>query len=135
MYFILFKSVMTLYKQFYKIYSLLKNPRIAYITCDMSDISFPYLSDTVPFYAVGLYGVLGPLIVIVFVEIANARLYPFQNKYFLPPNELIRKFFIYLFHAISLFLFGISIVLLLTEIGKRWIGKLKKNSNIARFNK
>jgi hypothetical protein len=91
----------------------------------MSDISYPYLPDTVPFYAVGIYGILGPLIVILFVEIGNARLYPFQNRFFLPYYELIRKFFVYLFHSVSLFIFGISIVLLLTEIGKRWIGMKK----------
>ena len=89
----------------------------------MSDISFPYLDDTVPTYALFLYGVLGPLLVIVLVELANARLYPNQDSFVLPYRELLRKFFIYLFHATSLFVLGISIVLLLTEIGKRWIGK------------
>ncbi len=95
----------------------------------MPDISYPYLPDTVPFYAVGIYGILGPLIVILFVETGNARLYPFQNRFFLPYGELIRKFFVYLFHSVSLFTFGISIVLLLTEIGKRWIGMKKFDSS------
>ena len=91
----------------------------------MSDISFPLLTETIPFYAVGIYGVLGPLIAITLVEIGNARLLFNQEKYFIQYGQLLRKFFLYVFHAVSLFAFGIGIVLLLTEIGKRWIGKKK----------
>ena len=104
------------------IFNYIKSPRNQFITCDMSDISFPFLSDTVPFYAVGIYGTLGPLLIILFVEIGNARLFPLQNKCCIPLVALIRKFIIYFLHAIALFSFGLSIVLMLTEIGKRWIG-------------
>lgn len=88
----------------------------------MSDISFPYKKDTIKFWVVGLYGFLGPLVVIIFVEALNAKILPFQNKNGESLNLMLRRFGIYLFNSISLFIFGASIVLLLTEIGKRWIG-------------
>jgi hypothetical protein len=34
---------------------ILKNPRIAYLTCDQSDLSYPNLNDSVPIYAVIIY--------------------------------------------------------------------------------
>lgn len=90
----------------------------------MSDVSFPQKDDSVPFWAVGLYGVIGPVLVIIFVEILNAQLCPCQSSKNISFKNRLRKFGIFLFHALSLFVFGISITLLLTEIGKRWIGIL-----------
>lgn len=107
-----------------KIVASQKNPKIVYYTCDQSDVSYPKLGSSVPFYAVAIYGVLSPLIAIVLVELSNAKLFPGQNI----RGEMIesrrRRFAICVFHAISLFLFGMGVVLLLTEIGKRWIGKI-----------
>lgn len=98
----------------------------------MSDVSFPYKSDTIKFWVVGIYGILGPLVVILFVELLNAKIFPFQNTNEEPFVLRLRSLGIYLFHSISLFIFGVSIVLLLTEIGKRWIGiisLIRKNLN------
>ena len=92
----------------------------------MSDISFPNLPDVIPFYAVGLYGVIGPIIAIVLVELFNSRVFSGQNSDKIKDSRL-RQFGICVFHGISLFVFGISAVLLLTEIGKRWIGRLRPN--------
>ena len=89
----------------------------------MSDISFPVLSETIPFWAVGIYCTIPPIILIILVELGNAKLYPFQSRDDEPIGVFIRKFAILAFHAISLFVFGIGIVLLLTELGKRWIGR------------
>ena len=96
----------------------------------MSDISFPLIADTIPFWAVGIYGTAGPILLIILIELGNARLLPFQNRNELSFGLLFRKFGIFLFHGLSLFILGISIVLLLTEIGKRWIGKNAKNIKI-----
>lgn len=43
------------------------------------------------------------------------------------PNKRsgFRTFLIHFFHAMSLFIMGIAVTLLLTEIGKRWIGRLR----------
>lgn len=40
-------------------------------------------------------------------------------------NHALRSFYICLFHGISLFVLGLGIVMLLTEIGKRWVGRLR----------
>ena len=96
----------------------------------MSDISFPVITDTIPFWAVGIYGTIGPILLIILIELGNARLLPFQNRNELSFGLLFRKFGIFLFHGLSLFILGISIVLLLTEIGKRWIGKYAKHIKI-----
>ena len=104
--------------------SLGLSPKIRYYTCDMSDISFPNLPDVVPFWAVGIYGIIGPIIAIILVELFNAALFPGQNPDKIKDSRL-RQFGICVFHGISLFAFGISTVLLLTEIGKRWIGRLR----------
>lgn len=88
----------------------------------MSDIAYPYISDSIPFWVVGVYGTIGPIIFILLIELMNCKLLPFQNRRRQSVRFLLRKFGIFVFHGISLFIFGISIVLLLTEIGKRWIG-------------
>lgn len=90
----------------------------------MSDITFPYLPDTVPIYAVGLYGVIGPILIIILVEIYNSKLLTcqFEER---SKRQRTRTFLICIFHSLSLFIFGIGMQLLLTEIGKRWAGRLR----------
>lgn len=95
-------------------------PKISYITCDESDIFYPFIEDTVPFWAVGIYATLGPILLVVLVELVNS--YIIKQK--INVNRK-RKFLICTFHALSLFILGISIVLLLTDIGKRWVGRLR----------
>ena len=103
-------------------------PRIRYFTCDESEIFMPNKQETLPYWAVALYATLGPILIIIFIELLNAKLLPLQKN----PNNLsfkqrLRKFFICLLHALSLFVLGIAITLLLTEIGKRWVGRLRPN--------
>ena len=102
----------------------LVEPKIRYFTCDDSDIFMPFKEDTVPFWSVGIFATIGPLVFIFIIELLNARLIPFlKNKKNLSLRERKRKFFICFFHAVSLFALGIAITLLLTEIGKRWVSK------------
>jgi hypothetical protein len=99
---------------------LFQEPRIRYFTCADTDINFPYKKDTIPFWAVGIYATLAPLIIIILVELVNASLYPCQiNSKNLSGGERCIQFFICTFHAISLFVLGISISLTLTETGKQ----------------
>jgi phosphatidate phosphatase len=91
----------------------------------MDDVSYPYIKDTISFVAVGLYCTIVPIVIIIIVELLNAKILPFQNKKNLPRNFFLKRFGVSLFHGLSLFVFGISIVLLLTEIGKRWVGRLR----------
>ncbi len=95
---------------------LLVPPKIRYFSCDESDIFYPYIADTIPFWAVGVFGAAGPVLFIILVELFNTL----KDK---NNEKKTRKYFICLFHALSLFILGIAITLLLTEIGKRWIGR------------
>lgn len=108
----------------YIIYALvfyLVEPKIRFFTCDQSEIFFPYKQDTIPFWSVALYGTLGPLLFLIFIELSNAKLLPFQESSNQSITEKKRKFFICAFHGISLFILGISINVLLTDIGKKWV--------------
>ena len=91
----------------------------------MYDITFPYMADIVPIWGVGLYGILGTVTVIIIVEIFNAKLVPCQAGDERSGREKFRTFSIVIFHSISLFIFGVGVQLLLTEIGKRWAGRLR----------
>jgi phosphatidate phosphatase len=101
----------------------LVNPKIAYFTCDMSDISYPYKSNTIDEFVVDIYGVLGGILVIIFVEIYNGFYINSSNDILV--SEKLKTVIVCSLHAISLFILGISATLMMTEIGKRWIGRLR----------
>jgi hypothetical protein len=90
------------------------DPKIRYMTCDESDIFFPFKEDTIPFWAVGVFATIGPIIFIIFIELFNAKLLPLQKTKNISGRIRRRKFFICLFHSLSLFILGIGITLLLT---------------------
>jgi hypothetical protein len=96
----------------------------------MSDIGYPYLPETVPLWAVALYGILGPLLVFIFIEVQISKLL-FEDYYLERDGALepfavrLRRFFVGLYNVLSLFFYGMGITLLLTEIGKRLIGSFR----------
>lgn len=98
------------------------DPKIRYMTCADSDIVFPYIANTVPFYAVGLFATIGPLLTILIVELLNLKILSCEAR---TSRRTCRTYLICVFHAISLFALGVGITLLLTEIGKRWAGRLR----------
>ncbi len=98
------------------------DPKISYFYCNDTDIFFPYITDTVPFWAVGIFGVLGPLLIILVVEILNLFI---AKDSVLVRRSKCKTFSIHFFHAVSLFAAGAVITMVLTEIGKRWIGRLR----------
>lgn len=104
---------------------VLVEPKTAYFSCnDSNEINYPNLSDTIPFWAVGIYCILGPLIVIVLVELKSAN-YCMGSGDERSKAQKTKDLAISLFHALSLFALGMGITLLLTEIGKRWVGRLR----------
>lgn len=117
--------ILVIFIIFIIVYALL-DPNIRFLTCDQSDIFFPLKEDTVPFWAVGIFATIGPLVFIILIELLNSKLLPFQKDI---RNANLstrrRRFLICMFHGISLFVLGISITLLLTEIGKKWVGRLR----------
>ena len=54
----------------------------------MSFFNFPLLPEFVPLYAILLYGIIGPIFLIVLVEMFNAEIYPCTKK-----SEKIQKRF------------------------------------------
>ena len=82
--------------------------------CNDNDIFYPLLPDIVPSYAVALFGILGTIIFIILIECLNF----FQNS-------STKQSLISLYHGLAIFILGLVITLLLTEIGKRWIGRLR----------
>lgn len=101
----------------------LVEPKILYFTCNDSDIFYPYASDTVQLWVVGVYGTIGPIFFILLVELKNTFLNKKSSKQ--ARSSRFKEFAICSFHAVSLFILGLAITLLLTEIGKRWIGRLR----------
>lgn len=107
----------------------LVSPTIAYFYCNDTDIYYPYKSDTVEFWVVGIYGFLGPVLFIILVELKNSYIINFDdtitNREKPNTKSKLRNYFICVFHALSLFMLGIGVSLLITEVGKRWIGRLR----------
>lgn len=95
-------------------------------SCDMSFFNFPLLPEFVPLYAILLYGIIGPIFLIVLVEMFNAEIYPCTKK-----SEKIqkrfKKFTIITLHTIVLFAFGVGVIILLTAIIQRWTSKPRPN--------
>ena len=94
----------------------ISSPTIRYFTCDESDIFYPYQTDIVPFWAVGIFGSVGPVLTIIIVEIINLKACQKKDK---------RTYFICIYHALTLFVLGAAIVICITEIGKKWVGRLR----------
>jgi phosphatidate phosphatase len=98
-------------------------PKLSYFTCnDSNDINFPYIDDTIVFWAVGIYGVIGPILIIILVELKNVKFFCSRGA---SAKKEAKHYLVYIFHALSLFVLGISITLCLTEIGKKWVGRLR----------
>lgn len=57
-----------------------------------------------------------------FLNKFNKRLY---RTHHVKPRSPFKTFLIHLFHALSLFALGMVITVLLTEVGKRWVGRLR----------
>lgn len=108
-------------------FSFLKPARIQSITCDSADISYPKYSDSVPMWVVALYGSAAPIIFIIFIELYNSKLVIHQQSSVFSEDRKVRfkTFTVCLFHGLSLFVFGTAIVLLLTEVGKKSVGRLR----------
>ncbi len=107
----------------YKKIIFIQKPRISYVTCDMSDFTYPYIVSTMPVYAVALFVFLANFILIGLVEAYNAKLL-FCKSDGRSFDEL-RTFSIMTYHSISLFTYGFGLNLLVTEIIKRLSGRLK----------
>ena len=100
------------------------DPKIVTLFCNDTDIFQPYKEDTIVFWVVGLYATLGPIIFIIFIELINSKIV-FCKKSSSVGIKKRKLFGIAFLHALTLFILGIAITLLITEVGKRWVGRLR----------
>ena len=98
---------------------LKSDTKIQYFTCDRSDVSYPYLSSTIKSSPMMFYATLIPILLIIAIELCNAKLLPFEKS--IQWVHRRNSCFKYIFHTLSLFTLGIGVMLLLTEIAKRWV--------------
>lgn len=87
------------------------DPKLAYFTCDQSDTFYPYKDDTVPFWAVGLYGALAPILIVLATEFLR-RINPVGRI-------SVRSTIVDIYSFLSLFAMGIAMTVVLTEIGNK----------------
>lgn len=60
----------------------------------MSEIIFPKVQEFVPLYALLMFGLVGPTVLIILVEMYNTHLFPFQRKE-IPLKERFTKVYIF----------------------------------------
>ena len=46
----------------------------------MSEITFPKVQEFVPLYGLLMFGIIGPIVLIILIELYNNRLIPLQAK-------------------------------------------------------
>ena len=88
--------------------------------CDDTSVQYPYKSDTIPMWLLGVYGGVGPVLIFCIVEIWVVR--PFHCGRRPSKSSLKRRQVDYLKTIIQsafLFALGIAICFLITEVGKR----------------
>ncbi|CAF3306139.1 unnamed protein product [Rotaria sp. Silwood2] len=94
--------------------------------CDDTSIQYPFRPDTIPMWLLAIYGGLGPIIIFCCVEVWVVR--PFQCGRGRGGNSLRQRQIDYIktiFHTVFLFVLGIAVCFLITEVGKRTIGRLR----------
>ncbi|CAF0823964.1 unnamed protein product [Didymodactylos carnosus] len=94
--------------------------------CDDKSIMYPFRDDTIPMWMLGIYGGICPVIIFFIVEIWVVR--PFHCRRGSSNQSLKQRQVDYvkaIFHTVFLFGLGIAVCFLITEVGKRTIGRLR----------
>ncbi|UJR31856.1 hypothetical protein I4U23_019331 [Adineta vaga] len=94
--------------------------------CDDTSIQYPFRPDTIPMWVLAIYGGVGPIIIFCCVELWVVR--PFSCRRGSNGHSLKQRqsdFLKSFFHTVFLFILGISVCFLITEVGKRTIGRLR----------
>lgn len=105
---------------------LLIEPNQRGFFCDDTSIQYPMKKDTIPLWVLGIYGGIGPIVIMCIVEIWVVR--PFNCGRRTTQNSLKQRridYFKTIIQSAFLFALGIAICFLITEVGKRTIGRLR----------
>lgn len=89
--------------------------------CTDESIRFPYSPDTIPLWAAGLYGVVSAIFFVIVSEAYLAR--PFFSGS--GSVNRVNRFILSSIHGVLLYSLGAISVLLITEIGKQTVGRLR----------
>jgi phosphatidate phosphatase len=103
-------------------------PRKIGFFCNDTDIFKPFSQEILPFWAVTLYATIAPIIFIILSEMITFKLFDFSRKQqnaFKTDTNRRKMFLIATTHGLSLFVLGLGITLLLTDVAKKWIGRLR----------
>ncbi|CAF0767411.1 unnamed protein product [Adineta steineri] len=94
--------------------------------CDDTTIQYPFRPDTIPMWVLAIYGGVGPIIIFCIVELWVVRPFNCRGKSDKQSAGQRRiDYFKSVLHTISLFVLGIAVCFLITEVGKRTIGRLR----------
>lgn len=87
--------------------------------CNDETIRYPYKSDTVPLWLAGVYGSFGALLIVILTEI-------YKKHGFCRVKKLVKtNFGLNTVNGILFYTLGAMATLLITEVGKRTIGRLR----------
>ena len=101
---------------------LLVNPFDRGFYCTDETIRFPYKADTVPLWAAGLYGVCAGIFFVIVAELYLSRPCCVNEEKF---DSHQNKFILNSIHGVLLYSLGAISTLLITEVGKHTIGRLR----------
>ncbi|CAF0754875.1 unnamed protein product [Brachionus calyciflorus] len=90
--------------------------------CTDESIRFPYKADTVPLWAAGLYGVISGAFFVIVSELYLSRPCCANMESF---DRRQNRFILNSIHGVLLYALGAISTLLITEIGKHTIGRLR----------
>jgi phosphatidate phosphatase len=101
---------------------LLVHPFARGFYCSDETIRFPYKPDTVPLWVAGAYGVFGGIFFVIVAELYLAAPCCRDEQHF-DSNQ--NRFILNTLHGVLLYSLGAISTLLITEVGKHTIGRLR----------
>jgi hypothetical protein len=127
-------SILTLSCVFVAVYFLVQ-PTNAYINCWDTSIMFPYKDSQIKLWSSALYLTFPVIIILIANEVRNASLLDLRSdddddddddgSNDIPFMTRLKSYLILIGHTVSLFAVGFMATVLITEVGKRWLGRPK----------
>lgn len=108
---------------FFLLIYLLVSPFERGFYCNDDSIRYPYKKeDTIPLWAAGVYGAVSAVFIILFTELFVNRPCCIEQRYFKSKRS---RCYTAMATALLIFSMGAMATMLITEIGKRTIGRLR----------
>jgi hypothetical protein len=127
-------SIITLTSVFMVVYFLV-TPTNAYVFCSDTSIQYPYKAHQIQLWSAAMYLVIPVLAILLANEVRNANLLDLRSddddeddddgSNDIPFITRLKGYFILIGHTVTLFVVGLMATVLITEVGKRWMGRPK----------